>query len=113
MPTKAKLKTAPKRTSKPAKLTRAKRRSARIEARITPENLTVIKRAAEIQGRSVSDFIVAAAQEAAHRAIEKAHLIRLTVEQHRQFMEAINNPPPLTPAMERAIERHRRLIGEP
>ncbi len=110
MTTKAKLKTAPKRATKPVK---AKRRSLRIEARITPENLAVIKRAAEIQGRSVSDFLVTAAQDAAHRAIEETQIIRLSVEQHRQIMEAIANPPPLAPAMERAIERHRRLVGEP
>ena len=36
-------------------------RSARIEGRIAPDALAVVKRAAELQGRSVSDFIVAAA----------------------------------------------------
>ena len=44
-------------------------RTARIEARIAPDALAVVKRAAELQGRSVSDFVVAAAQEAANRAI--------------------------------------------
>ena len=107
---KAGSKAAPQRTAAPAT---ERRRSARIEARITPENLAVIKRAAEIQGRSVSDFIVTAAQEAAHRAIEETQIIRLSVEQHEQFMEAIRNPPPLAPAMERAIKNHQRLIGEP
>ena len=48
-----------------------------IEARIAPDVMAVVKRAAEIQGRSLSDFVVAAAQDAAHRAIEEAHLIRL------------------------------------
>ena len=86
-------------------------RSARIEARLTPDALTVIKRAAEIQGRSVSDFVVAAAQEAAHRAIEETQLIRLSVEDQRAFVEAILDAPPLAPALERAIERHRRLVG--
>ena len=33
-------------------------RTARIEARIAPEALVVVKRAAELQGRSVSDFLV-------------------------------------------------------
>jgi uncharacterized protein (DUF1778 family) len=89
------------------------RRSARIEARITPENLTVIKRAAEIQGRSVSDFIVAAAQEAAHRAIEETHVIRVTLEQYEQIMEAIRNPPEPTPALRRAFERHQKLFDDP
>ena len=45
-------------------------RTSRIEARIAPDALKVVKRAAEIQGRSVSDFVVAAAQEVATRTIE-------------------------------------------
>ena len=49
-------------------------RTARIEARIAPDALAIAKRAAEIQGRSVSDF-VAAAQEAAQRTIERTEII--------------------------------------
>ena len=85
-------------------------RTARIEARIAPDALAIVKRAAEIQGRSVSDFVVAAAQEAAHRTIEETQIIRLSVEDQRAFADAILNPPPLTPAMERAIERYRTLV---
>ena len=85
-------------------------RTARIEARIAPDALAVVRRAAEIQGRSVSDFIVAAAQEAANRTIEDAHIIRLSVEDQQRFVDVLLNPPPLTPAMERAIKRHRTLI---
>jgi len=85
-------------------------RTARIEARIAPDALAVVKRAAELQGRSVSDFVVAAAQDAAQRAIEETQIIRLSVEDQRAFVDAILNPPPLAPAMERAIERHNRLI---
>jgi len=50
-------------------------RTARIEARIAPDALAIVKRAAEIQGRSVSDFVVAAAQEAAQRTIERTEII--------------------------------------
>ena len=87
-------------------------RNARIEARIAPDALAVVKRAAEIQGRSVSDFVVAAAQEAAHRTIEETHLIRLSVEDQSRFVDLLLNPPELTPAMERAKEAHARLIRE-
>lgn len=86
-------------------------RTTRIEARIAPDALAVVKRAAELQGRSVSDFVVAAAQEAANRAIEDAQIIRLSLEDQRAIAAAILNPPPLTPAMERAIARHRELIS--
>ena len=85
-------------------------RTARIEARISPDALAIVKRAAEIQGRSVSDFVVAAAQEAAHRTIEETQIIRLSVEDQRALAEAILNPPPLASAMERAIERYRKLV---
>ena len=83
-------------------------RTSRIEARVSPDALAIVKRAAEIQGRSVSDFVVAAAQEAAHRTIEETQIIRLSIEDQEAFAEAVLNPPPLVPAMERAIERYRR-----
>ena len=85
-------------------------RTSRIEARISPNALAIVKRAAEIQGRSVSDFVVAAAQEAAYRTIEETQIIRLSIEDQRAFAAAMLNPPPLAPAMERAIERYRRQI---
>jgi uncharacterized protein (DUF1778 family) len=85
-------------------------RSSRIEARIAPDALAVVKRAAELQGRSVSDFVVAAAQQAAARAIEEAQIIRLSVEDQRAFAAAILDPPPPEAALVRAAEAHRRLI---
>lgn len=87
-------------------------RTARIEARIAPETLAIVKRAAEIQGRSVSDFLVDAAREAAHRTIEETQIIRLSIEDQRAFAEAILNPPAPTPALRRAFRRHRELIKE-
>jgi len=86
-------------------------RTARIEARIAPDALRVVRRAAELQGRSVSDFVVAAAQEIAHRTIDEAQVIRLPVEDQRQFVELLLNPPALAPALKRAKRAHARLIA--
>jgi uncharacterized protein (DUF1778 family) len=88
------------------------RRTTRIEARIAPEALAVVKRAAEMQGRSVSDFVVAAAQEAAHRTLEETTLIRVSLEDQQRFVELLLTPPPPAPALERAREAHARLIQE-
>jgi uncharacterized protein (DUF1778 family) len=85
-------------------------RTTRLEARISPDALAVVKRAAEIEGRSLSDFVVAAAQEAANRTIEETHLIRLSVEEQRRFVDLLLNPPEATPALKRAAEAHARLI---
>jgi uncharacterized protein (DUF1778 family) len=87
-------------------------RSERIEARATPDTLAIVRRAAEIQGRSVSEFVVSAAEQAARRAIEDEQIIRLSAAEQVRFVEALLNPSPPAPAMLRAFEHHRRLIGE-
>ncbi len=87
-------------------------RTARIEARLAPETLAIVKRAAELQGRSVSDFVVAAAREAAERTIEKTEIIRLSVAGQRAFAEAMLNPPEPSAGIEKAAAAHRRLIRE-
>lgn len=88
-------------------------RTARLEARIAPHVLMIVKRAAEISGRSVSDFVVAAAQEAASRTIEEAQVIRLSLEDQRAFAAAIVNPAPPSAALVRAAKAHRALIKAP
>ena len=85
-------------------------RSSRLEARITPEALAVVKRAAEIQGRSVSDFVVAAAQDAAQKAIEETQLVRLSLEDQIAFAEAVITPSGPTDALRRARDAHQRLV---
>jgi uncharacterized protein (DUF1778 family) len=85
-------------------------RSSRLEARITPEALAVVKRAAEIQGRSVSDFVVAAAQEAAQKTIEETQLVRLSLEDQIAFAEAVITPSGPTDALRRARDAHHRLM---
>ena len=85
-------------------------RTARLEARIAPDALAVVKRAAELQGRSVSDFVVAAAQEAANRAIADTEIIRLSVEDQRRFAEALLNPPAPNHALRRAMKLHAEQV---
>ena len=87
-------------------------KKARLEARISPEGLAMVRHAAELQGRSVSDFVVAAAQEVASKTIEEAHIIRLCAEDQLRFADLLLNPPTLALAMERAREAHDRLIRE-
>lgn len=86
-------------------------RTTRVEARIAPDVLTIVRRAAEIQGRSVSDFLVVSAQEAAYRAIEAAQIIRLSVEDQQRFADALLNPPEPSPALKRAAKAHKKLIA--
>lgn len=85
-------------------------RTTRLEARIAPEALAIVRRAAEIQGRSLSDFVVSAAQEAARRTIEEAQVLRLAVEDQKVLAAAILDPPEPNDALRRAAAAHRRLV---
>ena len=87
-------------------------KTARVEARLSPDTHTLVKRAAEIQGRSVSDFIVAAAQDAAQKAVADATIIRLSREAQEHVVAMLLNPPAPTPSLIRAFDRHRTLIVE-
>jgi uncharacterized protein (DUF1778 family) len=86
-------------------------RTSRVEARIAPDALAIVRRAAELQGRSISDFLVAAALKDAQRTIEDAHIIRLSADDQQRFVELLLKPPPLAPAMKRALKARKRLIA--
>ncbi len=85
--------------------------SARLEARLPNDVHALLKRAAEIEGRSLTDFVVSAAREAACRTIEAAGIIRLSAEDQRRIAEALRNPPEPTPALKKAFRRRRELFG--
>jgi len=85
--------------------------TARLEARLPQPVLARLKRAAEIQGRSVTDFVVAAADEAACRTIEQTEIIRLSLEDQRRIAQAILRPPAPTAALKKAARRYRELFG--
>jgi uncharacterized protein (DUF1778 family) len=85
--------------------------TARLEARLPNEVHALLKRAAEIEGRTLTDFVVSAAREAACRTIEEAEIIRLSLEDQRQIAEALLNPPEPAPALKRAFQRRRELFG--
>ena len=89
----------------------SKPQTARLEARLPVHVHAMLKRAAEIQGRTLTDFVVAASSEAARQAIEATEIIRLSVEDQRLFAESIINPPEPTAALRRAFEKHRELFG--
>ena len=84
---------------------------ARLEARLPANVYALLKRAAEIEGRTLTDFVVSAAHDAARRTIEDAEIIRLSLEDQRRIAQAILDPPEPTPALRRAFRRHRDLFG--
>jgi uncharacterized protein (DUF1778 family) len=84
--------------------------SARLEARLPSENLALLKRAAEIEGRSLTDFVVSAASAAARKVIAERDVLTLAAEDQERFATALIDPPPLASALKRAIKRQKKLF---
>lgn len=84
--------------------------TARLEARLPSEVHALLKRAAEIEGRTLTDFVVSAAREAARRTIEEAGIFRLSVEDQRRIAQALLHPPEPTRALKKAFKRRRDLL---
>lgn len=85
--------------------------SARLEARISADLHGNVKRAAALQGRTVTDFVVYALQEAATEAIAQADLLRLTAADQEAFAKALLEPPKPKPALKRAFARAGKLLA--
>ena len=85
-------------------------RTARLEARIAPDILAAVRRAAEIEGRSVSDFVVDAARHAAERAIERAQIIRMSLADQQQVADMLAAAPAPSRGLDRAMAAHKALI---
>lgn len=85
-------------------------KSARLDARITPDLLDQLRRVAEIQGRSVSDYVTATLQDAVRKDIADMEVMRLSREASDRFAAALIDPPDLAPAMQRAFAHHAALV---
>jgi uncharacterized protein (DUF1778 family) len=86
-------------------------KQARFEARISPDLHRLLKRAADLQGRTLTDFVMAAASDAARKTIAEIELIQLSQPASEALAERLLNPPAANEAMRRAFVRKQRLIG--
>lgn len=84
--------------------------TARLEARISTDLHSLLKRAAELQGRTMTDFVVAAVQAAAQRAVKQAEVISLSLTDQECFAQALLSPPQPAPALQRAFARRKKLL---
>lgn len=78
---------------------------------VTPDLHAMLRCAAEVQGRSIEDFVMAAAREVAQRVMGgQREVIQLSPAASERLAEALRAPAPPTPAMKRAAARHAKLL---
>ena len=83
-------------------------KTARFEARITAEKKSLFLRAATLTGRSLTDFVVACAQEAANRTVQDHEAMTLSIRDRKAFVAALLKPPAPGTRLRKAAERYKR-----
>jgi uncharacterized protein (DUF1778 family) len=86
-------------------------RDARLEARVSRETKELWEKAAALQGRKVTEFVVNSAVEAAHRVLHEHQLADLTRRDRIAFVEALLNPPAPYAKLQKAAVRHAQVFG--
>lgn len=84
-------------------------KNTRLEARISQRQKEIFQKAAAIQGRSLSDFVVDAVQQKAEQVIHDHEIMVLTEEDRKVFFEALLNPPEPNEKLREAFELYRTM----
>ena len=79
-------------------------RSEKLDLRLTPQAKQRIVAAADVLGRSVSDFVLTSALERAEEALAEKRVWNLTAEQWEKFHAALDAPPVFNPAPAQAVD---------
>lgn len=87
------------------------KKEERLETRLPAEAKQQIEYAADLQGRSVSDFVVTAALEQAAKVIEQQRVIRLSIEESVALAKAMIDEPKVNSKAVAAMRRHKELMG--
>lgn len=76
-----------------------------LSMRLPAADIAIIDRAANLRGRSRTDFVREAAVRAAEEALLEASLIRMTPKGFSAFVAAISAPPKPVPEMVELLSR--------
>jgi len=92
------------------RIVRPSRKQERLEARVTPAQKRLIERAAALRGTSVTEFVVASAQQAATNAIREFDVLHLRDKAREVFIHAVLHPPAPSDTARAAAERYRKRV---
>jgi uncharacterized protein (DUF1778 family) len=87
-------------------------RTYRFDARLNEEQKFLIQRAADLEGRTMTDFVLHSAEAAAERTIERRAMLILTARETEAFASAILNPPNLGPVLLEAAREYRKKLAK-
>jgi uncharacterized protein (DUF1778 family) len=82
-------------------------KSERLEARVPVELKTMFQRAADLEGVTLSDFVIRSLVEKSRSTIREHEVITLSGRNRDVFLEALRNPPAVSPRLAAALNQLR------
>src|SRR5258708_29768551 len=98
-------------TMKPRKHKAPKSKAYRFDARLNEEQKVLIQKAADLEGRTMTDFVLHSAEAAAERTIEERAMLILSVRETESFVDAILRPAPPGPVLRAAARHYKNRTG--
>jgi uncharacterized protein (DUF1778 family) len=84
---------------------------ARLEARLSQETKALVQQAADLEGRTLTDFVISSVQAAAYKVIEQHQTLKLGLEDSEAFVNAVLNPPQPNEILKSAALRYKKTIS--
>ena len=90
----------------------ASSRSVRLGLRATPEQETVLRRAAEVAHKSLTDFILDAAYQAAEQTLLNQRLFMVSGSQYQALLNMLDRPESENPGLAHLFSRQPVWAGK-
>jgi uncharacterized protein (DUF1778 family) len=88
----------------------ARSKAYRFDARLNEEQKILIQRAADPEGRSMTDFVLHSAETAAERTIAERAMLILSARETEAFVNAILNPAEPGGVLRAAARRYKSTL---
>jgi uncharacterized protein (DUF1778 family) len=86
-------------------------KTARLETRVTADQKSLFQRAADLTGRSLTDFILSSAQEVAARTVREHDVLTLSGQDRDLFVNRLLQPPAPSRRLRQAANRYKRVLS--
>src|SRR5438105_12570635 len=83
----------------------------RFDARLNEEQKVLIQKAADLEGRTMTDFVLHSAEAAAERTIEQRAILILSARQTEAFVDAVLNPSKPGRVLRAAARHYKNSVG--